>query len=554
MNNSLQIRESHTYLKRTFEMRIPHTITENIFKAYRCSAETSSLSYEQRRTLISENFNWDDNIVPELKILALRVIVSSWENNPILKELPNCMDQDVIIETLPTDLPFELTITKIDDEHYWERAAKNRWSFNNPNDYDKSWRRLYCERHLAEYLENFEPSYFESQRDDCMKIVELSSEHVRVLKLGALKPTKKPLRDDDDHDNLYNDDVVEHIPMSIILPQLPYLTEMSLNMGMIYMDDGFEWRDFEFSVKDCSDLGEGLKTCYNLKKFSFTRSKLDRARVAVLLQKLVGNKNLEELDFSHCKLFDLGAQAVAEFVSLHGRLKVLRLVNNMIGAEGIAGIVYVLLERESMLSHLDLRLNPLGDAGGIHICALLLRNKHVEVLNVSSCELSSANGEAIAEIFKESTDINVETFEIDLSNNNFGPIVGKLFEKIVETNKYIIGFDARMCNFTKESESSIWQSVLRNKKKRAQEKVSGVQGSTPRSLSPRLDPEYPKKNETDDDIISVEEEKKTIFNSQIQVNQVKSTESVYPIEENNMATTNNFNKEDIKEENQNEIP
>ncbi|XP_047371423.1 dynein regulatory complex subunit 5 isoform X2 [Vespa velutina] len=430
-----------------------------------------------------------------------------------------------------------------------------RWSFNNPNDYDKSWRRLYCERHLAEYLENFEPNYFESQRDDCMKIVELSSEHVHVLKLRALKPTKKPVRDDDDRDNLYNDDVVEHIPMSIILPQLPYLTEMSLNMGMIYMDDGFEWRDFEFSVKDCSDLGEGLKTCYNLKKFSFTRSKLDRARVAVLLQKLVGNKNLEELDFSHCKLFDLGAQAVAEFVSLHGRLKVLRLVNNMIGAEGIAGIVYVLLERESMLSHLDLRLNPLGDAGGIHICALLLRNKQVEVLNVSSCELSSANGEAIAEILKESTDINVETFEIDLSNNNFGPIVGKLFEKVVEANKYIIGFDARMCNFTKESESSIWQSVLRNKKKRAQEKVSGVQqGSTPSSLSPRLDLEYPKKNETDDDIIFIEEEKKTIFNSQIQVNQVKSTESVYPIKEKNMATINNFNEENIKEENQNEVP
>ncbi|XP_035717111.1 uncharacterized protein LOC118439542 [Vespa mandarinia] len=264
---------------------------------------------------------------------------------------------------------------------------------------------------------------------------------------------------------------------------------------------------------------------------------------------------LEELDFSHCKLFDLGAQAVAEFVSLHGRLKVLRLVNNMIGAEGIAGIVYVLLERESMLSHLDLRLNPLGDAGGIHICALLLRNKHVEILNVSSCELSSANGDAIAEIFKESTDINVETFEIDLSNNNFGPIVGKLFEKVVEANKYIIGFDARMCNFTKESESSIWQSVLRNKKKRAQEKVSGVQqGSTPRSLSPRLNPEYPKKNETDDDIISIEEKKKTIFNSQIQVNQVKSTESVYPIEEKNMATTNNFNEVNIKEENQNEVP
>nr|XP_050845436.1 dynein regulatory complex subunit 5 isoform X1 [Vespula vulgaris] len=530
-------------------MRIPHTITENILEAYKCSTESSLLPYEQRRTLITEDFNWDDNIVPELKILALGVIVSLWEKYPILEELSNCMDQDVIIETLPTDLPFELTITKITDEHYWERAAKNRWSFNNPNDYGNSWRRLYCERHLAEYLENFEASYFESQREDCMKILELSSEHVRVLKLHSLKPTKIPSRLNDNDDSSH-DDVVDHIPMSIILPQLPYLTEMSLNMGMIYMDDGFEWRDFEFSVNDCSSLGEGLKSCYNLKKFSLTRSKLDRARVAALLQKLITNENLEELDFSHCKLFDLGAQAVAEFLSLHKRLKVLRLVNNMIGSEGIAGIVNVLLERKSVvLSHLDLRLNPLGEAGGAHICALLLRNKHLEILNVSSCELNSAIGEVIAQIFKESSDINVETFKIDLSNNNFGPIVGKLFEKIVEVNKYIIGFDARMCNFTKESESSIWQSVLRNKQKRAQRKVSGVQRKSTPSLSLRSDSEYPEIEKTVDDIVSVEDETKMILNSRVEF-----TEDVSPIEINNMVAINNFIKEeDNNEENKNEV-
>ncbi|KAL2725142.1 dynein regulatory complex subunit 5 isoform X1 [Vespula squamosa] len=531
-------------------MRIPHTITENIFKTYKCSAESASLPYEQRRTLISEDFNWDDNIVPELKILALDVIVSLWEKYPILKELPNCMDQDVIIETLPTDLPFELTITKITDEHYWERAAKNRWSFNNPNDYGNSWRRLYCERHLAEYLENFEATYFESQREDCMKIVELSSEHVRVLKLRALKATKilVPHKNADDHKDDQNyADVVDHIPMSIILPQLPYLTEMSLNMGMIYMDDGFEWRDFEFSVKDCSNLGEGLKTCYYLKKFSLTRSKLDRARVSALLQKLVENENLEELDFSHCKLFDLGAHAVAEFISLHKRLKVLRLVNNMIGTDGIAGIVYVLLERKSIiLKHLDLRLNPLGEAGGDHICALLLRNKHLEVLNVSSCELSSTNGEVIAEILKEPLDINVETFKIDLSNNNFGPIVGKLFESVVEANKSITGFDARMCNFTKESESSIWQSVLRNKQKRIQREVSGIQESANlSSLSPRLDAKYSEIEKIDEDAIFLEEDTKMILTSQIE--QDKSAVNISPIEINNMGRTNNFMQEDKDE-------
>ncbi|KAI4476397.1 hypothetical protein M0804_013607 [Polistes exclamans] len=446
-------------------MRIPHTISENIFKAYKCSTESTLLPYEQKRNIRSEDFKWDEGIVPELKILALNVIVSTWKSRPILEELPSCMDKILLIETLPTNLPFELTITKIPYEYYWERAAKDRWSYNSPKDHGKSWRRLYCERHLAEYLENFEASYFESQKDDCIKLVKLASEHVRILKLRALKPTKKasttlsiggPDSNDDDY-------VVEHIPMSIILPQLPYLTEMSLNIGMIYMNDGFEWKDFQFSVQDCSNLGEGLKACRDLRKFSLTRSNLDRVRVAALLQKLIGNKNvnLKELDFSHCKLSDSGAQAVAEFLSLHGQLQVLHLANNNIGAEGVSGIVYALLKKN-----------------------VLLRNNHVEILNVSSCELSSDIGEAIAEIL-ESTDINVTSLEIDLSNNNFGPIVGKMFDKVIQTNKNILKFDARMCNFTKESEYSIWQSILRNKRgkgRRASSRIS--RRSTLRSLSP----------------------------------------------------------------------
>lgn len=41
------------------------------------------------------------------------------------------------------------------------------------------------------------------------------------------------------------EDIAHHIPMAIILPQFPHLAEIYLNFGMIYMNDGFEWRDFE---------------------------------------------------------------------------------------------------------------------------------------------------------------------------------------------------------------------------------------------------------------------------------------------------------------------
>jgi hypothetical protein len=74
----------------------------------------------------AEDASWDDAVIPDLKILALRAIVSAWKDNPVLEDLPTCADRDVLLETLPTDLPFELTIPRIEDGFYWERAAKDR--------------------------------------------------------------------------------------------------------------------------------------------------------------------------------------------------------------------------------------------------------------------------------------------------------------------------------------------------------------------------------------------------------------------------------------------
>lgn len=76
------------------------------------------------------------------------------------------------------------------------------------------------------------------------------------------------------------------------------------------------------------------------------------------------------LDLSHCKLSDTGAHAIGEFLTIHKCLKELHLTNNEIGPGGVAGIIHGLLQDSSTpLKHLDLRLNPLRDEGGIHICA-----------------------------------------------------------------------------------------------------------------------------------------------------------------------------------------
>lgn len=79
---------------------------------------------------------------------------------------------------------------------------------------------------------------------------------------------------------------------------------------------------------------------------------------------------LFEIDLSHCKLGNTGAHAIGAYLDQNRRLKILRLGDNKIGPDGAAGIVFGLLqERSAPLKILDLRLNPLMDAGGSHICA-----------------------------------------------------------------------------------------------------------------------------------------------------------------------------------------
>nr|XP_012140977.1 PREDICTED: T-complex-associated testis-expressed protein 1 [Megachile rotundata] len=454
-------------------MRIPYSVPKNVFEAYRCSHETTRLTNERERSIRAEDEFWDERNVPSLKTLALRVIASSWKDNPILEELPTCEDRHMLMEILPVDLPFKLTIRRIEDEQYWARCSRTRWEHNNPAEHGNSWRRLYCEGHLCEYFENLEPSYFESQQEECEETIRLVRNYVHTLALRSLRPTKKRTILLDDEDTCTEEDnIVHHIPFATILPRLPRLTEIRINFGVIYTNDGFEWRDFEFSVEDCLGLGKGIEACPTLRRFTLSRSNLDQPRAAALLQGILANDHIEELDFSHCKLADKGAHAVGEFLRMHKGLKVLHLANNDIGPDGVAGIMYGLLKREdaSMLNDLNLKLNPLLDDGVVHICSFLLRSDSLEVLDLSGCGITADGGTALAEVLGSGS-TKFRTFSLDVSNNDFNETVGEAFEAASRSAAFIIGFTARMCNFSKQSELSIYENVLRNRKNRKKEEA-----------------------------------------------------------------------------------
>ncbi|CAL7938947.1 unnamed protein product [Xylocopa violacea] len=453
-------------------MKIPHSIPRNVLEAYRCSDETTRLMNEIDRTIRPENVSWDEYRVPSLKTLALRAIASVWEKNPILKELPTCEDRNTLIEILPTDLPFELTIRKIDDEYYWERCSRARWEHNDLGEHGNSWRRRYCEGILREYLESLEPSFFESQKEECEKMIDLVCDYVHTIELRSLVPTKKSRTYPEEEDPCQvGEQPVHHIPLELILPRFPHLAEIRINFGLIYMNDGFEWRDFEISIEDCLGLGRGVKVCPKLKKFVLTRSNLDQPRAAALLQGMVENDSIEEIDFSHCKLGDKGAHAVGEFVSLHKNVKILHLANNDIGPQGIAGVIYGLLKKEhQILKRLNLKLNPILDVGANHVWAYLLRSESLEVLDVSACGIQASGGATLTEVLTSGC-TQLQSLSLNVSNNDFGEKVGEMFEAVLKNAPFVVGFESRMCNFSSQSELSIHESVVRNKQLKRKERT-----------------------------------------------------------------------------------
>ncbi|OXU20230.1 hypothetical protein TSAR_006153, partial [Trichomalopsis sarcophagae] len=506
-------------------MRLPHTIPSHAFEAFRCSEETQLLPAELGRTLRAEDETWDEVVYtttdgrqqrrgqqPEdLKSLALRAIARDWRNRPLFDELPTDVDRDHLLEILPLDIPFELAIKAVPYEYYWKRAAEARWRFNDPSSHGDSWLRLYCERHLSEWLERLDPaaSIHRYDVDDesatpvehrqperlsshCEALLELLREHVRTLRLRQLVPLRgEPIRtstprDDEDeevHKSPLKEPEVHHLPMDLLLEKLPNVREVHANIGMIFLSDGVEWQDFTFSVEDSRRIGRGLRGLERLSKFSLTRSCLDRPRAAAILQGLAVSPSIEEIDFSHCKLGDAGAHAIGAFLSRRartGRLKVLRLVNNGIGSSGVAGIVRGLLvptddhdddedsargELARTLARLDLRLNPIGDEGAKHLAALLLRYPSLEYLNASGCSLAAEGGMGMAEVLASGTasDNFTSGLELDFSNNEFGTIVGEAFEIVAKSCRAIRELDVRMCGFRKESEYSIADSVARNR-------------------------------------------------------------------------------------------
>ena len=118
------------------------------------------------------------NVPPPLSELCVGVLAANFASRPTLRGIaPRYINR--MTELLPTDLPLEVTGPLIDDEGYWKRCATARWDNCTIADHGSSWKRLYFERNLSDFLESFDPKLQDTE--DLTRTLAISKDYIFSL-------------------------------------------------------------------------------------------------------------------------------------------------------------------------------------------------------------------------------------------------------------------------------------------------------------------------------------------------------------------------------------
>ncbi|KAJ3654632.1 hypothetical protein Zmor_013807 [Zophobas morio] len=458
-------------------MRIPITINKNTLKTYNDYDTNKKII----NTLQSNNLEeWDKEIPKNLQEICLETIAKNWEAKPLLDEIPLTIDQCLLLDILPTELPLGLTIPKINDDIYWKRCYLQRWpklipenvsldiqiseivkvnngsrkssttnsassqrSRKSSQEQQKSnkrtWKECFLEMHLREYLEKLKPEDYDAEK--IKELSDLCGIYVKILELRELQSSENsPSR----------------IPLNAIVTGLENLTELSICFKQTYVGEKFSWNILKITLQDIKLLAKGLEKIH-LKIFRLRNSDIDDEKMIRILKSLLKHDELHTLDFSHCKISDEGGVALSKFCLLNS-VNTLVLANNQIGTKGMEALSYVICQSACRLSTLDLKLNPIGNEGANHLMKpLTIGVRNIKNLYLSGCGIRHLP--SLGEMIEHNSSLE----QLNLSNNSLGEEMGKILLQGLRYNTSLTKLDVRMCKLLSMDEFEILRRINNNK-------------------------------------------------------------------------------------------
>ncbi|GAB1606069.1 dynein regulatory complex subunit 5-like [Argonauta hians] len=413
------------------------------------------------RRIIAENTDWSLVTVPQLEDICLKYIVDNFESNCYCFRRLNPEHKASVLRILPVNLPLKVTALLIDQEGYWERCCRNRWSICNVSDYENNWKRMYFERNLERMIEFFVPDQTDdTELDEALKV---SSDFVKKLQIKQMLPPVAPeetitdLLEEQSDEYIYQDPMCDHFNMMPVLEQLKSLKELHITFSVRDCGMNFVRSMFHITKKDCEKLAEAVKICTTLRVLHLYRSKLDDEKTRILMYHLLDHPSIEEIDLSHNNIGDHGTKAIGKLICTCDQIKTLNLCNNKVGLIGGQALAHSLLKTEK-LETLNLRLNYIGDEGGSCLLKALINNYSLKHLNLAANKLGELTAMALAQLLRS----NLILTWIDLSCNDLKKTGGMQIRENLEMNVAVTHLDLRLTNCSQETEFQINQLLEYN--------------------------------------------------------------------------------------------
>tara|TARA_B100000524_G_scaffold178694_1_gene91967 strand:+ start:717 stop:1934 length:1218 start_codon:yes stop_codon:yes gene_type:complete len=374
------------------------------------------------------------NCVDTLSELCLSVVAANFNDHPKFPGIPTHLLSRVT-ELLPTTLPLAMTAPNIDDDGYWKRSALSRWESCQISQHGSSWKRLYFERHLTDFLECFNP--LKGDAEELARVLCVSKEHVRSVRLRQ---------------------VFSHLDLEMILHSLPMISSLEMTYTRHQTGTDSEPCLLGMKVHDVKSLASGLKEAGTLSALSLPCNSLNDTAVRMLASGLQKNTALTSLDLSHNKMADGGVKAIAKLLTESSSAMVsLKLPDNRIHADG-GRYLGCALKQNTSLKHLDLRLNRLGDQGGRMLLEGVAENGTLRRLNLSCNALGMESASIAGGILANRAVLR----SLDLSGNALSDEAGRLLEDSMVSNSTLTAMDLRLNQIAAETLANIGSICKRN--------------------------------------------------------------------------------------------
>ena len=151
---------------------------------------------------------------------------------------------------------------------------------------------------------------------------------------------------------------------------------------------------------------------------------------AIFLAFLTTDTYLKNLNMSHKKIGDTGANALAEALTVNNTLTGVYLPYNQIGEKGANALAAALMINTS-LQYLDLTNNQIGDEGALFLAAALTINTSLQYLDLTNNQIGDEGANMLAEALKTNTTLQ----NLSLTSNQIGDEGANMLAEALMINK-----------------------------------------------------------------------------------------------------------------------